>query len=260
MYTFLTIYFLFFVFMQTNVIAAAILGVSLIASTAILTSKPVAIKPLTPPGTITVTTEGKVKAVPDVVVLTVNASLRNQPTKEQAMSGANTAMNSLKKILAEASVEEKNIKTTSLSVQQDYIYENNTSVENGFYTSQTATIRLEKKDTKVVDSIIDKIATLPNMSIDTIHYEMLNQEAVYSQARAKAFENLKAKVNEMTQATGVRVGKIQSISEYISSPVIPGPAPYMTMADSGEVSNTQTHLSEGENEYSVNMNVVYEIQ
>jgi uncharacterized protein len=72
--------------------------------------------------TLQVSAEGKVKVIPDTIVISAGVELHNRATQEIAYTDMNTSINAVKAILKDAGIEEKNIQTSGLSVGPEYSY------------------------------------------------------------------------------------------------------------------------------------------
>lgn len=246
--------------MTNNVIAAIILGLAIFGGAYYFSQKPTIIS-TTPvaQGTIQVTGDGKAKSVPDTVVLSAGAEVVKAQTQEAAMSGMNQTINQVKSLLKNAGIEEKNIQTSNLYASEDFIYDNGKQTPNGYRASETLTIRIEKKDKSVTDGLLDAIAKVPNIRINNVSYDTVDTTTVYTEARKMALEKARQKADEIAVATGLKIKKVQSVSEGSVERNYPMQMNVKAMAYGGDASGG-SDISLGQLEYTISLNVVYEVE
>ena len=152
--------------MNHNIIASLILGIALLGSGYMYSQKDIIISSSqTPFGTIQVSAEGKSKAIPDTTILQAGVEVTQAKTQEDGYTQMNTSINQIKALLKNAGIEEKNIQSTNLSVTQEYDYSEAKASPNGYRASQMLTIRIEKKEASVTNSLLDAIAKVENIQI-----------------------------------------------------------------------------------------------
>ena len=213
----------------------------------------------TPFGTIQVSAEGTAKAIPDTTILQAGVEVIQAKTQEDGYTQMNTSINQIKALLKTAGIEDKNIQSTNLSVNQQYDYVEGKQVPNGFRAYQMLTIRIEKKDEKVTNDLLDAIAKIKNIQIQGVSYETLDTEKVFSDARKMALEKARQKADEIAAATGVKIKKVLSVSENTQNAPVPMYGNVRTM-DAMESVSGNMDLSKGELEYAISISVSYEIQ
>ncbi len=126
----------------------------------------------------------------------------------------------------------------------------------------TLTVRVEKKDVKVTNDILDGMVKIENIRMDGVSYDLADKEPVYTEARKLALEKARAKADEMAKASGVSIIGVASISESGNNYPIPMYAQNyksMDMAGSAEIAPT-SDISVGQMEYTANVSVAYEIK
>ncbi len=124
-----------------------------------------------------------------------------------------TSLNALKAVLNTAGIEEKNIQTTGLSAGPEYNYTDGKQELNGYHAMTNLSIRIEKKDTKVANDILDAIAKIQGIRMDGVQYDLADKEIIYTEARKIALEKARKKAEEMVKVTNVSIVAVQSISE-----------------------------------------------
>jgi len=254
-----TTYFLRYFSMNHNIIASLILGAALIVTGVISTGQD-RVSPVWQAafGTIQVSSEGTAKSVPDTTIINAWAQIIAAETQELAYTQMNQTVNAIKDILKKAGIEESKIQTQNLSVNQSFDYIDGKQTPNGFNAYQTLTIRIENKEEEIANSILDAVSKVPNIQMNGVDFETLATDGVYSEARKEAITKAKAKAQEIADASGVKLGKILSISESTSQ--YNGPIYPMAKAESMDSVWGGASISSGELEYSVSVDISYEIK
>lgn len=112
----------------------------------------------------------------------------------------NESINKVKEVLKASGVEEKNIQTSGLYASAEYNYDNGKQVPNGYMATSTLSIRVEKKDEKVTNDILDGVAKVENIRLNGVDYDLADKEKVYAEARKLALEKARTKADEMAKA------------------------------------------------------------
>ena len=212
--------------------------------------------------TISVIGEGKSKVTPDTLTINLSVSEVALTTKE-AQTQANEKIAKIQAILEKAGVSKDNIKTQNLNVYPEYNRSNNTQTISGYRSQQTLTIELNGE--KYVDqwnSIIDEISALGNVNIDNTSFEIKDKIKGLAEARQKAFDDAKAKAEQLATMWGVTLGKPVMITDNGIS-YSPGPIYYakaeMAMG-ARDMAVASPSLSAGQSEVNLTITVVYEIK
>lgn len=100
--------------MTQNIFAAAIISFGIILGGYLLGTQGFVISTAPAVKTLQVSADGKVKAIPDTVILSAGVEVHTRATQELAYQDMNQSINAVKEILNNAGVEEKNIQTSGL--------------------------------------------------------------------------------------------------------------------------------------------------
>lgn len=213
--------------------------------------------------TISVIGEGKSKVTPDTLTINLSVSELALSTKE-AQTKANEKITQIQSILAKAGVSKDNIKTENLNVYPEYNRSNNTQTISWYRSQQTLTVELQWQT--YVDQgngIIDEISALGNVNINNTSFEIKDKIKGLAEARQKAFDDAKAKAEQLAKMWGVTLGKPVMITDngiyYSPSPIYYAKEMAMGAGDAS-VSSPSPSLSAGQTEVNLTINVVYEIQ
>jgi uncharacterized protein len=212
--------------------------------------------------TLSTTAEGKVKIVPDTVIISAGVEVRTRPSQDIAYTDMNTSISKVKEILKSQGIEEKNIQTSQLYASPEYNYDEGKQVPNGYMANTTLTIRVEKKDQTVTNNLLDAIAKVENIRINGVDYDLADKERVYTEARKLALEKARTKADEMARVAGVTITGVASITESTNNYPVPMMAQnYRSMDMAGtEAKSGSTDVSLGQLEYTASVSVAYEIR
>ena len=207
------------------------------------------------PRTITVTGEGSASAAPDMALLSIGVQ-SEALTAADALRQNSADMSATIKKLKDLGVADRDIQTSGLSINPRYDYEKNRSKPEviGFTASNTVSVKLRDLDSagKVIDQAVQSGAN----SLGGISFDFSDPKPVHDEARKAAVADAKSKAALLTDAAGVRLGKLLYIQEgYASAPQPKMYAARMEMADSSSVP-----LQAGESTVSMSVSLVYEIE
>lgn len=210
-----------------------------------------AVDDTTPDRTISVAGTGTVTMVPDVADLHVGVVVQ-RPKVKDARAAAAVAMQGVVKALRAAGVAEKDIKTTTLSLQPVYDYRTNNApptitgyeLRNGV----VATVRDLDRLADAVDGALDGGGS----TLDGITFRVDDPTGPEAQARTQAMKAARAKADALAAAAGVSIVGVATISEQ-SAPA-PWPVQY---AGGAKADMASTPILPGTSEVTVSVSVVY---
>jgi uncharacterized protein YggE len=203
-----------------------------------------------PDRTIAVSGSGAVTVAPDVADLQLGVVVQ-RPTATEARTAAAAAMEGVVAALRAAGIAERDIRTTTLSLQPVYDYGKEGTapriigyeLRNGV----TATVRDLAKIGEAVDSAIVGGGT----TLDGITFRLEDPTAAESQARGQAMTAARAKADALAAAAGVRIVGVASISEQEHQPPWPVPFPAARAEDAA------TPILPGTHQITITVHVVY---
>ena len=212
------------------------------------------------PRTISINGTGKVATVPDFSK--INFTLRSTSVSNDTQSLQDevaTKANSVFAKLKELGIEDKDIQTSSYSVNPRYSYPDGLSTVSGYEASESVIVKVRNTDnvSKVLTILADEKVTEvygPNFEVDDI-------EKSKADARDLAIQDAKDKASELSKALGVKIKRIVGYSDDAGN-LIPTPMMYsaraevMNAAGSAKDANIQT----GEQEITSNITITFQIQ
>lgn len=202
-----------------------------------------------PDRTISVSGTGTVTLTPDVADLHVGVVVQ-RPKVKDAQAAAAAAMQGVVKALRAAGVAERDIQTTTLSLQPVYDYPTKGSPRITGYELRNgvvATVRDLERLAAAVDGSLAGGAT----TLDGITFRVDDPTGPQGQARTQAMKDAREKADALAAAAGVRIVGVASIAEQASS--APWPVPYA--AD--RAAALETPILAGTSDVTVTVSVVY---
>src|SRR5438270_9824788 len=201
-----------------------------------------------------VTATGEVTRVPDLAIISAGV-VTHDATASGAIQQAATRMVRVRDALKRAGIADRDIQTSNISLNPDYVYANNEPPKlNGYSAANQLMVRFRDiaSSGKILDALVAEGANQisgPNLSID-------KPEAALDEARAKAVATGRARADLYARSLGMRVARIVAVSE--SGGYSPPPPMPMMMAARGE--RDQTAIDPGEQKLQVSVSMTFELQ
>ena len=238
-----------------------ILLAALLASAALTTASPAAAQattqlaqPIT--GTrLDISVSGEATRVPNLAVISAGVVTRAK-TASAALQANSARMERVLAALRRAGVAERDIQTSSISLNPDYRYvENQPPQLTGYNASNQVSIRFRdiRNSGEILDALVAEGANQINGPSMTIE----QPQAALDEARANAVAAGRARAELYARALGKRVVRVISVSESGGYYAPPPPMPErgdMVMAVS------KTEIVPGEQKLQVNLSMVFELQ
>jgi uncharacterized protein YggE len=171
---------------------------------------------------ITVSAEGTVKVAPDAVRLTATVSVV-APTNKEALAATSTSAAAVRKALIAAKIATKDIATQNITAYPEYKYDSNGgSTLSGYRGSQvfSVVIRAAANAGSVVDDVVAAGGDV--VQINSVSPFVLDASKAAESARAVAVKNAKSKATSYAKLLGVKLGKVNYLTEN-GSPSISAP-------------------------------------
>jgi uncharacterized protein YggE len=200
---------------------------------------------------ITVTGEGSVFGTPDIAVVTLGADA-TAATVADARSQAGQSMDAMLKALKDGGVADKDVQTTSFTVQPQYGFSKQQQTLTGFIVSNVATVKIHNIDKtgELIDAAVG--AGGNSARVNSLQFTIDDPATLESQARVKAMAQAKSRAATLAKAGGLVLGKPRSISEG-------GAATPITFSGSvpGGLAAAGTPIQVGQLEVQISVSVVY---
>jgi uncharacterized protein YggE len=209
----------------------------------------IAVQTQPPQRTVTVTGTGKVTLTPDIAYISIGVHTENASATE-AVSGNNTQAQAVIKAIKGFGVADKDIQTTNFSINPQQQTDANGKVTGIIYAVDN-TVYVTVRDLTKLGDLLDSTVTAGANNINSIQFDVADKTAALSQARLAAVADASKQANELTKATNVTLGDVQTISYYdTTAPVTvqydrvavaaPAPASVPVQAGSMQIYTTVT--------------------
>lgn len=161
---------------------------------------------------ITVTSQEKVKAEPDIAEITY--SVYSQAADARTCQSENqTDVDAVLALLKEKGIADTSVQTSDLGLNPIYDWENGKKV-----TGYEMTTEVIVSDVAIADAgtIISDSVNAGINSIDSVQYQCSNFDELYQEALKKAIESARVKAEAMAEAGGCKLGTVTNVQEYSS--------------------------------------------
>ena len=199
--------------------------------------------------TLNLSAQGQVMAAPDEAVIRLGVQT-DGVTAAAALARNRDAMNATLTALKGQGVTDRDIQTSGLSVDAQYVDDGKSPRRlTGYQVANTVTVRLH--DLPRVGGVVDALVGAGANQVDGISFAMSDPAAAQDQARLQAVKALQAKAELYARATGYKVARLVRLSE---SDGAPAPMAMMRMA-----SFEATPITPGELTVSVEVSAEFEL-
>lgn len=224
-----------------------------IAATALMLALPAWAE--TAPATISVTGEGTVEIAPDMATLNLGVTT-NADTAAAALKANSDALAAALARLKEAGVAERDVQTSGLTVNPNYIYPNDGSQPkiSGYIASNMVTVRV--RDLATLGTTLDGAVADGANTLNGIAFGLQEPDATMDEARRRAVQDAAHKAALYAEAAGVKLGRIASITEQMN---YGGPQPMMMAEARMDKAGGSVPVASGELTMSSTVSVIYEI-
>ncbi len=236
--------------MKHSILSAAILSLALPAAAF---ADDIATVPIA--GTrLDVSAQGEVMRAPDIATLSAGV-ITQSATAAKAMADNASKMAAAVSALRHAGLADKDIRTSSLSLQPQYRYaDNQPPVVTGYQASNQLTVTF--RDIKQAGPILDVLVAQGVNQISGPDFSLEHPDTAMDEARVEAMAKARAKADLYAKVAGLSIKRIVAISEgggYSPEP----PRPMVMMAARMKES---TDLQPGQEKIGVSVNVTFELQ
>ena len=199
---------------------------------------------------------GEVKTAPDMATISFGV-VTEATTAAEAMRLNATRMNEVMAALRRAGIAARDVQTSGLNLSAQYDYVQNEPPRlRGYQANNRVTVIIN--DLNTVGTTADAVVAAGVNQIDGISFGLKDPTAAENQARQIAVRNLQSKAALYSQALGVGLGGIRSLSEGGGySP--PPPMPMYAMRAQSMDSAGATPVAAGELTVRIDITGVYDL-
>lgn len=183
------------------------------------------------PRQVTVVGSGHVEGVPDTLAAEVGIEF-TAPDVTAAMDQTNDRQQAVLGALTGAGIDRKDINTTDVTLQPQYgtAPPGGTATIAGYRAANAIEVKIHPPDaaSRVLALIVG--AGGDATRINSVSYSISDDSQLVKDARARAFDDAKNRAGQYAQLSGLRLGKVLSISEVAGSGPPKAPAPQRGVA------------------------------
>jgi uncharacterized protein len=201
--------------------------------------------------TITVNGTGKVTLTPDIAHITIGVHTQNASAKA-AVAENSTQAQAVTAAIKALGVADKDIQTSNFSIYAQQQFDNNGKPTEIVYVVDNS-VNITVRDLSKLGSLLDSTVNSGANNINSIQFDVADKTGALSQARLAAVADARKQADELTKATGVTLGVVQSISYYDNTAPITVQYAKAEMA----VSAASVPVQAGSMEISTTVNIVY---
>ena len=161
------------------------------------------------PKKIRVSGEGKIRVMPDLVILTINVAF-TKPRMVEAVAQTQETVDSVLYILEKFGRKNFDIKTSSISANKDYEYVGNTNKFMGYKAEQTVDFILN--DITKFTELTGRLLETKINSIAQIQFNHSKADSLLREADLLAYDDALKSANKLTTRANIKLGKLLFIS------------------------------------------------
>lgn len=165
---------------------------------------------------VNVSGHGEVYVVPDVAYVYIG--VQNTEATVTAVLNKNTAQaQGIRTALKNLEVADADIQTSNFSIYPLPQYDQNGKITETLYQANN-TVFVTVRDLSKLGTILDAVVRNGANTVNSISFDVLDKKTALTEARNKAVEDAKTQAQQLADATGAKLGEVQSISQYSSTP------------------------------------------
>jgi len=207
------------------------------------------------PRQVTVLGSGQVQGVPDTLTADVGIEF-TAPDVTTAMNQTNDRQQAVINALVGAGLDRKDISTTEVTLQPQYSNPepNGITTITGYRATNAIQVKIHPTDaaSRMLALIVGTGGDATRIS--SVSYSIADDSQLVKDARARAFNDAKNRADQYAQLSGLRLGKVLSISEATGSTQTAGSPPAAPRA-----MPTAVPLEPGQQTVSFSVTAVWEL-
>ena len=209
---------------------------------------------------ITVNGEGHSAIAPDMAVMTLSVVKQAKSAKD-ALDENNKAVGAVLTALKDSGVAERDLQTSGFSIQPQFVFQNDKNGQplpptlTGYQVNNGLTVRV--RDLSKLGALLDQAVTLGVNQGGDIQFTNEKPDAALEEARKNAVADAAAKAKTLTDAAGVKLGRVVAINE---GTIVSPPQPFMRAAMNMAAAPKAVPIATGENTYNASVSITYAIE
>ena len=204
--------------------------------------------------TIQVTGTSEVFTKPDIARITIGVRTEGEEAAE-ALNKNNADAQVVIDMIREMGVGEEDVQTTNFSIYLRYEYDDRGRIQGSVYVVENMVL-VTVRELDNLGEMLDQVVALGANWLYGIQFDVDNKTAALAEARNKAVEDARAQAEQLTQAAGVQLGAVKSITTQTS---YPSPVYFDKMRDA-ITAEAGVPISPGQVSVSMQVTIIYEIR
>lgn len=206
--------------------------------------------------TLNLSAYGQSRTAPDKATISLGVQT-TAATAADAIRQNAERMNRVIEALKKGGIASKDIQTSGLNLNPQYVYQENLPPRlTGYQASNTVTVTVH--DLTRVGQAVDATVNAGADTVGGVSFGLEDSTEAENAARLKAVSALQAKANLYAQAMGYRIARLVTLNEG-SSYAAPPPAPPVPMMAARAESYAKTTVEPGEMNVRVDVSATYEL-
>jgi uncharacterized protein YggE len=220
-----------------------------------LAQTPVTISAAPVPTTFSLSATGETRIAPDMATINLGVNT-DAPTAGEALRANATKMTAVIAALKKGGLTDKDIQTSNLSINPQYVYEQNVPPKlTGYQVSNQVTVTV--RDLAKLGQAVDATVNAGANAAGGISLGLSDPSAAEDAARLSAVKALNAKADLYAKATGYRIVRLVNLSE--GGGYAPAPQPYPVMAMMKREAADSTPVAGGELRVKIDLSGTFEL-
>jgi uncharacterized protein YggE len=204
--------------------------------------------------TFSLAASGETNVAPDMATITLGVQTDDM-TAAGALKANGAKMNQVMAALRKAGIADRDIQTSNLNVNPQYVYEQNQPPKfNGYQVTNQVTVTV--RDLSKLGQAVDATVGAGANTVGGISFGLQNPQVAEDAARMDAVKALQAKADLYARATGYKIVRLVNLGEgggYAPAP----PMPVFAMAKREMADSTQ--IAGGELKVRIDVTATYEV-
>lgn len=208
--------------------------------------------------TLTLSADGVVSAAPDTAIVSLGV-VQEAETADAALGANNTAMKKTLAALKDAGVADRDIATSSFTIDPVLVYPpqkadgtQEAPKITGYRVSNAVTVKL--RDIAKAGGLLDKVIRVGANEVRGVSFTVDDQDSLMDEARVAAMKTLETRAELYAKTGGFTLKRILAVSEGAQDrPPVP-----MMMAKAASMADT-VPFAAGEQDIRATVNITWEI-
>jgi uncharacterized protein YggE len=214
-----------------------------------------------PKNTISISAEGKVSAKPDLAEVSIGI-LTQGDTADGVQAESSKKINKIIDFIKKQGLSDEDINTSQFNIYPNQDYREGRSIITGYQANQTITIKVHgvNESTEKLSKILGGVTSQGANQVNGVSLSFNDPDEYRQQAREKAIIKAKEKAAQLAEASGLRLGKVVSVSENSAYPAMPYLEGIGGYGGGGDAKAVSPNIEPGSQDIIASMNIVFEVK